>query len=70
MSTGRTLPSKEQVEKYKTLGSSNINIFVNGSTHSFQATGYAGTRAFVSLDTFDENISIDYGGDLGRVSTS
>ena len=64
MSSEKLIFSKKQTEKYKTSGSSEINIFVHGSTHTFHATSYSGARAFVSMESLDELIYIDYGGDL------
>jgi len=65
MSTGKTIISKEQAEKYRSTGTSNISIFVNGRTHSFVATRFSASRAFVEMESHDESIFIDYGGDLG-----
>ncbi|MFC6296857.1 hypothetical protein GNF76_18145 [Pseudomonas sp. CCM 7893] len=65
MSTGKTIIGKEQAEKYHATGTSDISIFVNGRTHSFVATRFSASRAFVEMESHDESIFIDYGGDLG-----
>ncbi|QLG95818.1 hypothetical protein HZF02_29625 [Pseudomonas yamanorum] len=65
MSTGKTIIGEGQAEKHRATGTSDISIFVNGRTHSFVATRFSASRAFVEMESHDEIIFIDYGGDLG-----